>query len=264
MHKYPRTPHISGSRLQPGDEDLPCVPVEALLDREWVVEEKIDGANSAISFDAHGTLRLQSRGHFLDGGPRERHFALLKSWANCHVREFWSTLRDRYVMFGEWVYAKHTIFYDDLPHYFIEFDVLDKSTGVFLATLTRESLLRGLPVASAPVRHRGAIRSAAGLQALIGQSSFQTAHWREALLVMCRDKDLNYERALSETDTTGLMEGLYLKVEDNEKVIERYKYVRGAFSQVVEASESHWLERPIVPNRLRPGVDIFAKEPKKA
>ena len=46
-----------------------------------VVEEKLDGANSAISFDDGGELRLQSRGHFLTGGPRERHFAPMKAWA---------------------------------------------------------------------------------------------------------------------------------------------------------------------------------------
>lgn len=26
IHKYPRTPHIEGSRLQPGDEDLSQIP----------------------------------------------------------------------------------------------------------------------------------------------------------------------------------------------------------------------------------------------
>ena len=27
IHKYPRTPHLEGSRLQPGDEDLDAVPL---------------------------------------------------------------------------------------------------------------------------------------------------------------------------------------------------------------------------------------------
>jgi hypothetical protein len=30
MYKYPRTPHIEGSRLQPGDEDLDSVPFSAI------------------------------------------------------------------------------------------------------------------------------------------------------------------------------------------------------------------------------------------
>ena len=260
IYKYPRTPHVAGSRLQPGDEDLRCIAAEELLGRELMVEEKIDGANSGISFETTGELLLQSRGHFLDGGPRERHFALLKSWATCHQRELWQALGERYVMYGEWVYAKHTIFYDSLPHYFIEFDVLDKVTGQFLATPKRRALLNRLPVVSAPVVHAGFIRSAKQFQALIQASRFQTADWRETLREVCQERALDYSRALAETDAAGLMEGLYLKVEDGEQVIERYKYVRASFSQAVEESGSHWLERPIVPNRLRPGAGIFVKQ----
>ena len=54
IFKYPRTPHIEGSRLQPGDEDLSQIPFDAIRGRHLVVEEKCDGANSAVSFDADG------------------------------------------------------------------------------------------------------------------------------------------------------------------------------------------------------------------
>ena len=84
LHKYPRTHHIEGSRLQPGDADLKQLPWKALADAELVVEAKIDGANSAVSFDGGGRLYLQSRGHYLTGGARERHFALFKTWATSH------------------------------------------------------------------------------------------------------------------------------------------------------------------------------------
>ena len=35
-------------------------------------------------------------------------------------------------------------------------------------------------------------------------------------------------------------------------------FVRAGFLSAVRDSESHWLERPIVPNALRQGVDLFA------
>ena len=79
--KYPRTPHIQGSRLQLGDEDLSQRPFSDIAGKSVVLEEKIDGANSAVSFTENGELRLQSRGHFLTGGYRERHYDLLKQWA---------------------------------------------------------------------------------------------------------------------------------------------------------------------------------------
>ena len=60
--KYPRTPHIEGSRLQPGDEALSQIPFDNIAGRHIVIEEKIDGANSALSFNPEGELLLQSRG----------------------------------------------------------------------------------------------------------------------------------------------------------------------------------------------------------
>ena len=53
------------------DEALSQIPFEAVRGRHLVVEEKCDGANSAISFGADGGLLLQSRGHYLTGGERE-------------------------------------------------------------------------------------------------------------------------------------------------------------------------------------------------
>ena len=48
--KYPRTPHIAGSGIQPGDEDLNAVAREALQGLPVVIEEKLDGSNSGVSF----------------------------------------------------------------------------------------------------------------------------------------------------------------------------------------------------------------------
>ena len=78
--KYPRTRHLEGSRLQPGDEDLSRIGLSELSGQHSVIEEKLDGANAAISFTTEGELRLQSRGHYLIGGYRERHFDLFKTW----------------------------------------------------------------------------------------------------------------------------------------------------------------------------------------
>src|SRR5262245_1610883 len=134
IRKYPRTRHLEGSRLQPGDEDLDSAPFRAVRGRHLVVEEKLDGANAGLRFGPGGELLLQSRGHFLTGGHRERHFDLFKQWATTHAGALREALGDRYALYGEWLYAKHTIFYDRLPHYFLEFDVLDLQRDVFLST----------------------------------------------------------------------------------------------------------------------------------
>jgi hypothetical protein len=70
-------------------------------------------------------------------------------------------------------------------------------------------------------------------------------------------KGLDAERVWKETDRSDLMEGLYIKVEEDGRVVERYKYVRASFLTSVLDSGGHWLKRPIVPNQLRDGVDLF-------
>jgi hypothetical protein len=226
--KYPRTPHITGSRIQSGDEDLDAVAREVLEGMPVVVEEKLDGSNGGISFDERGTLVLQSRGHALTGGPRERQFDLLKRWASHHLTALRDILGRRYVMYGEWLYARHTIAYDRLPHFFLEFDIWDRETSEFLSTDARSALLAGSPIISVPVIAAGEITK---LEEHIG---------------------------LSRCSSSETMEGLYMKHEDGGRVIARYKFVRSGFIQAVADSGEHWMDRPIEPNQLREGVDLFA------
>ena len=228
MVKYPRTPHLTGSRCQPGDEDLAVIARETLAGLPLVVEEKLDGSNSGLSFDAHGQLVLQSRGHVLTDGPRERQFDLFKRWASHHRAWLYARLGTRYLMYGEWLYARHTIAYDALPHYFLEFDILDRETGGFLSTERRQELLSDGPVVSVPV--------------------------------LAKAININLEPLVkrSHASTRETMEGLYVKHEAEGRVAGRYKYVRPGFLQAVADSGEHWIDRPLEPNRLRPGVDLFA------
>jgi hypothetical protein len=250
IRKYPRTRHIEGSRLGPGDEDLEAAPFSDLAGRFLVVEEKMDGANSAISFDGDGKLWLQSRGHFLTGGAREKHFAALKPWAHAHADALRERLGSRYVMYGEWLFAKHTVYYDALPHHFLEFDVLDGTTGEFLSTARRRELLAGSPVTSVPVLAEASFKRQDALVALVGRSNFKTDAWRERLAETARSRELDVVRVMRETDPSDEMEGLYIKIEEEGRVVARYKWVRKTFLTSVVDSGTHWLSRPIVPNGL--------------
>ena len=258
LKKYPRTPHIEGSRLQPGDEDLSQIPFGSIEGRYLVVEEKIDGANSAVSFSDDGELLLQSRGHYLTGGYRERHFALMKQWATVQKERLFSVLGTRYIMYGEWMYAKHTVFYDMLPHYFMEFDIFDKEKGIFLDTPSRRKLTERMPVCSVPVLSEGYFKNKKDLISLLGDSNYISKDHIERLREYAIQNGLDADRQCRETDQSITMEGLYIKVEENGQVIDRMKYVRPSFSQCVDESESHWLDRPIIPNRLCvPPEDIY-------
>lgn len=217
--KYPRTQHIYGSRIQKGDKDLDAVPFSKIADQYLVIEEKMDGANCAVSFH-DGELKLQSRGHFLTGGPREKQFDLLKTWASIHQATLYDILQDRYIMYGEWLYARHTVMYDSLPHYFMEFDILDRQNSEWLSTKRRKEMLNNSPVISVKVLAEGKFKEE-DLPKLITKSNFGP----------------------------NLMEGLYIKSE-TDKVIGRYKWVRKEFLDTVQASE-HWFNKPITPNKLK-------------
>ncbi len=258
MRRFPRTPHIEGSRLQAGDRDLSQVPFSELVGRTLIIEEKVDGANAGLSFSADGQIRLQSRGHYLTGGPRERHFAMFKTWAGCHQWALWERLRDRYLVYGEWMYARHTIFYDTLPAYFLEFDVYDRTQDRFLSTDARAELLQGLPIRSVPVLHRGTVQSAEALRELVTTSRYRSARWREALIAAAAAAGQDADRLLRETDATALAEGLYIKREEDGAVVGRYKWVRAGFHDTIAAAGGHWLDRPVLPNGLAEGVDIFS------
>jgi len=258
VRKYPRTRHLVGSRLQPGDADLSQVPFAQIHGRHLVVEEKLDGANAAISFTADGELRLQSRGHYLTGGPRERHFGPFKAWAAALAPRLWPVLTDRYVLYGEWLYAKHTVFYDALPHYFCEFDILDFERDEFLDTPNRARLLAGLPVVSVPVLRAGTFTTLAELTGLVGPSRCRTPRWRESLAEAAAQAGVDPAVARDETDQGDDMEGLYLKVEEDGRVVERLKWVRAGFLQAMLESGSHWLDRPIIANRLADPAVMYA------
>ena len=263
--KYPRTPHLQGSKLQDGDHDLEQVDLAALNGGTLVWEEKLDGANAAFSFTADGAVQLQSRGHVLRGGAREAQFNLLKAWVDTHQDAFRHVLASRYIVYGEWCFAKHTVFYDRLPHYFLEFDVFDRESGLFLSTPGRRNLLDGLPIVSVPVLHinqpaNKTFDPAADIRRLIKPSLFKSTGWRAALAEAARASGQEPSRVARETDGNDLAEGLYLKHEDGGHVIGRYKFVRADFLQAIAASGTHWQERPIIPNGLAPGVDLFAQD----
>ena len=57
LKKYPRTPHLEGSRLQPGDEDLSQIPFSCIRGKYLVVEE--NGKKIVLSGCSHkGILNI--------------------------------------------------------------------------------------------------------------------------------------------------------------------------------------------------------------
>ena len=99
---------------------------------------------------------LQCRGHLITEGMHPQ-YDLFKQWAAVKRPVLEERLEDRYILFGEWVYARHSVHYRQLPHYFFEFDIYDKRGGDFLSLERRLALLEGTGIHTVPVLHVGAI-----------------------------------------------------------------------------------------------------------
>lgn len=237
--KYPRTPHLFGSRGTADDKHLGATASAGFLaDPSLIVEEKLDGTNVGLHFTAAGRLVLQCRGHEITAGMHPQ-YDLFKQWAGVKRPTLEGMLADRYILFGEWLYAKHSVHYRALPHYFFEFDIYDKQDAIFLGLETRLLMLDGTGLHTVPVVHRGPL-SADGLRALVTKSQFDSV----------------FDNPLTGRPDD-LMEGLYLRTEAGGRVTGRAKHVRPEFVEKVKQSE-HWQHQMMVPNRLAPDAELWA------
>lgn len=209
--KYPRTYHLSGSK---GISD--GIPFSAVLNHNLTIEEKVDGSCVGIAFN-QDNLCLKHRNHEVIGPEWD----LLKKWIKDHEELFYDLLENKYIMYGEWLYATHTIHYDRLPHFFLEYDIFDLRNQCFLSTKRRQEMLKDTPIVSVKTLNQGNFKSIKEIISLWGQSYYRNS---------------------------GPMEGLYLKVEDDIEVLNRYKFISKDFLDQILSSGSHWMERPLTKN----------------
>ena len=209
-----------------------------IADGSLIAEEKIDGTNVGIHFTSGGRMVLQCRGHEITEGMHPQ-YDLFKQWTAVKRPTLEQMLADRFILFGEWLYAKHSVFYLALPHYFFEFDIYDKEEACFLSLERRLGMLEGTGIHTVPVVHQGSA-SHDRLLALIGESAFQS----------------QFDNPLTGA-IDSRMEGLYLRTESGGKVSGRAKIVRPEFVERVKLSE-HWQHQQMVPNQLAEGADIWS------
>lgn len=159
LFKFPRTRHLfdaggSGvSRddllMDPGDENQFYSPPARGRGRAQqagklvAVEEKVDGANLGISLGGDMQLCVQNRSHYVNS-KTHRQFSTLDAWLQEHSSTLYSILEPgNLVLFGEWLYAKHSIHYTRLPGLFMAFDIFDKEAGKFFSWRERNRRLEG-------------------------------------------------------------------------------------------------------------------------
>lgn len=152
MSKYNKTYHLPWSN--PSSDDKIADDITCLIGREIVITEKLDGSNSCITkAGAYG----RSHGTFTTN-PWDVELRRLHSLIQNDIEE------DVYI-FGESMYAIHSIEYTNLDSYFYMFAVRDN--GFWLSWDKVEEYAYLLDIPTAPVLFRGIVNTEKELRELV-------------------------------------------------------------------------------------------------
>ncbi|KAH8094703.1 ATP dependent DNA ligase [Cristinia sonorae] len=234
--KFPRTEHLLNLGAATSDDLIsPRANTSFTLrsSERVVITEKVDGANMGFSLSADRTqILVQNRSHYVTSNTHEQ-FRKLDQWVDAHREDLYNLLdRDdvfaqRYILYGEWMAATHSVAYSSLPDWFLAFDLFDRSTGVFVDRDTLEGLLVGTSIRLVPILHRGQMLDENVLKEMVQTRS-----------LFC----------------DGPVEGVYVKVENDGKIVIRGKVVRGDFI----AGNEHWTRGGIRLNQISQTLDDSA------
>ena len=196
-----------------------------------IVEEKIDGSNSGLSFSEEGVLFFQGKTKYFEQNTHPQHHRFF-NWGWTIRDALWDALGPNRILYGEWLFAKHTIKYTNLPAYFVGFDIYERpksggQEGWFWPVNDRDALFLSLGIATVPK---------------ITVGSFN------------RLEDL-----LSFADGPSLFgapnkEGIYVRLENDDKLLIRAKYVRQEFRK--EHKESKWSHKYVQEANLLKNEEI--------
>ena len=226
--KFPRTRHIHDMGSATRDDLLfSAQEAKEFFSKGNVVsvEEKVDGANMGFSISSNFEIRTQNRAHFVNSSTH-RQFSQLDAWVEEHRAALFEILEPgRHILFGEWLYAKHSVYYSRLPGYFLAFDIFDKQEERFLSRQERTRRLEGSGIPVVPLMHYGPIQSQEELLAFLERPS-----------------------QLAE----GNIEGIYCRIDDGPHLRIRGKIVRSEFMQQIEQP---WTHQTLVKNKVEYSYD---------
>lgn len=204
--KYPRTLHVPHSPGTQSDDRL-LNNLDHLIGRHVVITEKLDGENTTLYRDHSHARSLDSQHHESRNWVKQFHGRIAHE-----IPEGWRVC-------GENMYAKHSIYYEDLETYFYGFSIWsdDNVCQSWQSTLLFFELLGITPV----------------------------PELFEGLLTM--DVLAEIESKLDITKQEGYVIRLAAPVRYEDFGMSFAKWVRPKHV----ATSKHWMQEAIVPNKLR-------------
>jgi len=163
--KYNRTYHFPWSPGATNDDKIASPhALGVMIKSPIVITEKMDGSNTSLEKDG-----CFARTH--SGPPSHPSFDGLKA-LHAQVRY---KIPEGIQLFGEWCYAKHSIEYSELPHYFMLFNVREfigidaagQLHSKWVSWAEVEMWAEEIGVPTVPVLYKGTVGSAKELQELV-------------------------------------------------------------------------------------------------
>lgn len=212
--KYNRTPHLPFSEGR-GADDKVAEDVSTLLGHPIVITEKMDGGNASLERD-----NVFARTHAAT--PSHPSF----DWLKAFHKNVAYKIPENIQIFGENMFALHSIKYSSLPSYFLVFAVRDLLNNTWAnweeVCLWAEEI--GAP--TAPILWRGTVKSAKELQTIV--------------------EDL----AAQPSACGGEREGVVVRVENSFNDADFHNSVMKWVRKNHVQSEEHWKFKTIVKNGL--------------
>ncbi|DBA01417.1 TPA: hypothetical protein N0F65_007314 [Lagenidium giganteum] len=236
LYKFPRTGHLFNMGAATQDDlidqpmDLPQLRSE---DVQIVLTEKVDGANMGISLDANGGFIVQNRSHYVTSKSHTQ-FRKLDWFLDEHRNELFELLHrdplypERYILFGEWLAATHSIPYTALGKIFYAFDIYDRQSETFW---DRHAVENALVATSIPIVPKVWSGNYLPDQQTLKEYAYMPSPFYD-----------------------GPREGVYVKWEAFGRVLHRSKVVRHNFI----TGNDHWTKDTIRFNRVLPPTEAVA------
>lgn len=218
--KYPRTYHLPWS---PGvsSDDKVIETIHYLINTPIVITEKIDGGSCSMS-----RTDIFARSH--SGPPKHSSFNIGKA-IHASIKD---KLPEGIDFFGEYVYAKHSIAYSELPGYFLLFGIRVDSfenpkVGLWKSWQGVKEWARHLNIPTVPELEKTEVSSAKELQDVVEKHMNQPSVYggeREGVVVRRTEgfSDNSFDKAIA-------------------------KSVRANHV----TTSKHWANQKIIPNKLK-------------
>jgi len=224
--KYPRTHHLPCSLGYTSDDKV-LKSTKIFENQNVVMSEKIDGESSTIYSDGYCHARSMDSKHHAS-----------RSWLKGLASQLTNQIPKGYRVCGENVFAFHSIFYLDLPSYFLVFGVYDNN-NVCLSWEDTVEFCQILDLHTVPVIYEGIWDEELIKSKWTGKGAYPTFETQVDNPEF--PKDFNPCTA----------EGYVVRRAD----VFKYDDFEDSVAKMVRKNhvqtDEHWLDKPVFPNRLK-------------